>query len=180
MDSLFSTVITSALVATIAGAAINAWLDARKSRHSTRLDALRAAVALEGYAITCADKISEHEDAVASDGHSGTPLASVPNVPELSVGPGFLRPRRAAVVNQLLIFPQEVRQADQAASFWWDVVGDMDATRNEAVWQTARMGLHALNLASDIRKAFALPRRELIFGEHNVRGLLDERHSRHA
>jgi hypothetical protein len=119
VENLLSTVVTSAVVATIVGAAINAWLEARRSRWNTRLDALRAAITLEGYAVTCADKIADHGNAVSSAGHAGSLMGSVPDFPEVTVAAGFLRPRRASVANRLLVFPQEVRQADQAASFWW-------------------------------------------------------------
>ncbi len=73
-----------------------------------------------------------------------------------------------------MVFPQEVRQADQAVSFWWDVVGDMDAVRGAAVDQVARIGLQSLLLASDIRKAFKLPKRRLVFGEYDVLAVLKE------
>jgi hypothetical protein len=170
---LLSTVVTSALVATVAGAAINAWLEGRKSRGATRFDALAAAVALEGYALLCADKIADHNTATDSDGYAGTLLGSVPDLPELTVTVGFLRPRKGAVASRLMEFRQEVRQADQTAGFWFDVVGDMDAARNVAAQQTARMGLHSLSLAADIRSAFGLPGRELVFGEYNVRAVLE-------
>ncbi|MBI1309806.1 hypothetical protein GC176_00750 [bacterium] len=128
MDDLLSTVVTSALVATVANAILNAWLDSRKARHETRFNALAAAVTLEGYAITCAEKLCDHDLADSSDGHAGTHLASVPALPDLAVVTGFLRsdflmflvrPRKADIADRLLTFPQEVRQADQAVSFWW-------------------------------------------------------------
>jgi hypothetical protein len=175
VENVLSTVVTSAVVATIVGAAINAWLEARRSRWNTRLDALRAAITLEGYAVTCADKIADHENAVSSAGHAGSLMGSVPDFPEVTVAAGFLRPRRASVPNRLLVFPQEVRQADQTASFWWEVVGDQDAAQNAATQYAASMGVLALELASDIRKVFDLPTRDLVFGEYNVREVLEKR-----
>jgi 1,4-dihydroxy-2-naphthoate octaprenyltransferase len=70
MQEILLTVITSAVVATVVGAAISAWLESRKSNWSTKLDALKTAVALEGYAITCADKLVDHSTAVSSEGHA--------------------------------------------------------------------------------------------------------------
>lgn len=157
MSNILSTIITSAVVATVAGAAINAWLESRKSKHATRFDALSAAVTLEGYAFTCADKISDHDLAEISDGYAGSYLSSVPDLPELQVVVGFLQPKKAAVANQLMIFPQEVKQADQYIAFWWDVTADPDQVRDAAVGQVAIIGLKALDLAKEIREAFKLP-----------------------
>jgi hypothetical protein len=172
MESLITTVVTSALVATAAGAAINAWLDSRKSRHTTRFDALSAAVVLEGYAVTCADKVCDHDLALSSGGCVGSFLGRIPDLPELSVVAGFLRPKKASVANRLMIFPQEIRQADQYIAFCWDVTGDVDEARNATVGQVAQIGLKALELATDMREAFNLPIREVVFGSFNVRQTL--------
>ena len=180
MDSLITTVVTSALVATVAGAAINAWLDNRKSKHATRFEALSAAVTLEGYALVCADKIADHDLALSSDGHAGTFLGSVPEFPELSIVAGFLRPKKASVANRLMIFPQDIRQADQQITFWWDVTADEEQTRAEAVMQVSQVGIKALDLALDIREAFKLPARELVFGNYDVRQTLTANIKEHS
>ncbi|MED5523826.1 MAG: hypothetical protein VX447_03610 [Pseudomonadota bacterium] len=174
MNELIATILTSALVSTIAGVAINAWLESRKTRQATRLDALKIAIQLEGYSINCADKLADHNTAVSSEGHAGKKLGAVPNLPELKVAVGILRPKKAAVANKLLIFPQEYAQAEQSAAFWWDVVGDPDCSTSETVNQTAKLGLKSLELAKDIREAFNLPLRELVFGEYNVQNVLKE------
>lgn len=174
MDEFFSTVVTSALVATIAGAAINYWLQSRKERHVTRFDALTATISLEGYAISCADKLSDHDLARSSDGHAGNYMGSLPELPELSVVAGFLKPEKARVADRLMFFPYEVRQADQVAAFLWQVTTDVDAVRETSAAQAAKMGLRALELASDIRKAFKLPQRSVVFGVFDVRKILEE------
>jgi hypothetical protein len=180
MESLITTVITSALVATVAGAAINAWLDSRKSKNASRFEALRAAVILEGYALTCAAKISDHGLAIDSEGHAGTFLGSVPELPELSVAAGFLRHKKASVANRLMIFPQETHQADQHIAFLWDATADIELARSAAVGKVAQIGLKAINLATEIREAFDLPKRELIFGKFDVRNILESRAKAHA
>lgn len=174
VDNLFSTVVTSALVATIVGALINAWIESWKAKRTNKLDALTIAVELEGYAIICSDKLADHDTAVSSEGHAGRLLASVPDLPQLSVVAGFFRPRKASLANRILVFPQEVHQADQNIAFWWDVVGDHDAMRNEAVAQVAKIGLKSLNLAGDIREEFMLPKRSLVFGKYDVRKVLED------
>ncbi|MER0508606.1 hypothetical protein ABR850_04005 [Aeromonas veronii] len=173
MEHLITTVITSALVATVVGALINAWLDSLKSKHATRFDALSTAVALEGYALTCAERIADHDLAISSNGHAGTFLSGIPELPELSVVAGFLHPKKASVANRLMIFHQEIRQSDQYISFMWDVSADVEVARSIAVSEVAHIGLKALVLATEIRSVFRLPIRELVFGEFNVRQTLE-------
>ncbi|MDT8383633.1 MAG: hypothetical protein RRB22_04390 [Gammaproteobacteria bacterium] len=180
MDRLITTVVTSALVATVAGAAINAWLDNRKSKHATRFEALSAAVSLEGYALACSDKIADHDLALSSDGHAGAFLGSVPEFSELSVIAGFLRPKKASVANRLMIFPQDIRQAGQQIAFWWDVTADAEQTHAAAVIQVSQIGIMAMDLAKDMREAFELPSRELVFGAYNVRQTLTENIKEHS
>ncbi|WP_431024180.1 hypothetical protein [Halomonas sp. H5] len=167
-EHYLSTVITSAVVATIAGALINAWLESRRERHSTRFEALSAAVTLEGYAITCAEAISHNDIAEQSLGHAGAFMGSVPEFPTISVPAGFLKPEKAKVADKLMVFPQEIRQADQWVGLQWDFTAEVEAVREAAVEQSAQMGLSAIELASNIRKAFNLPERKLIFGVFDV------------
>jgi hypothetical protein len=173
MTTLLSTVLTSALVASVVGPVINAWIESRKARSGTRLEALTAAIALEGYAIACADHIAKHETAASSDGHAGSYIATLPSLPEPIVVAGFRQPRRAAVADRLLMLPQTIQQADQDLAFWWDVVGDHAAAGHAALRHTARIGLDSLALAADIRAAFALPSRRLTFGDYDVQHTLE-------
>lgn len=173
MDSLVSTILTSALVATVTGAAINAWLESRKAKHATRFDALKAAVALEGYALCCSERISSHDLALSSGGHAGSFIGNLPEIPTLNVVAGFLRPRKASVANQLLTFPQEAEQAEQYIDFWWQVAG-IDEVREAAAGQVAKLGLKALEIASEIRLAFNLPERELVFGRFNPKHSMEK------
>jgi hypothetical protein len=173
MENVLTTIITSSLVGTVAGAAIHEILEGLKSKRDAKLTALVVAVSLEGYAITCANNIEDHKTARSSDGFAGSLLASVPDLPQLSVVAGFLRRRKVSIANRILVFPQEVRQADQLVAFWLDVVGDEDAMHQEAVNQVAKMGLQSLNLARDIRVEFKLPIRDLPFGKSNVRQIFN-------
>lgn len=174
MQDLIATILTSAAVATVVGAAINAWLESRKTKTATKLDALTAAVALEGHALKCAEKISDHELAVDSAGNAGSPIGGLPQLQQLTVVAGFLRPKKASVADRLMTFPQELAQAEQKIHFWWSVTGDRDNTSNVAVEQHAMIGLKALELAEDLRKEFSLPARELKFGKFDAKAVLAE------
>lgn len=174
MADLITIIVTSSVVAAVVGPLVNELLAVRRDRPSQRLTALNAAVGLEGYALHCADRVADHRTAMDSAGAAGELIAGVPELPEIQVAAAFLKPKRARVADRLARFPQDVRQADQAAGFWWELVGDMDAARNEAVKQTASVGLQALDLARSLREAFSLPNRELVFGEYNVRSTLEK------
>ncbi len=174
MDELITTILTSAVVSSIATTAISSWLESRKSKVSTKLEALKASVELEGYAINCADKLANHELAISSAGHAGAFLADVPDIPPLNIAVGFLRPKKYQVANRLLIFPQEHNQAKQVVLFMWDVTCDPDSCNKEAAMQTAKMGLKAVSLAEDLRNAFKLPDRELVFGTHDIKETLKD------
>lgn len=180
MENFLSTVITSSLVATTVGATINIWMEHRKSKQATGYDALAIAVALEGYAITCADKISDHNTATSSAGLAGSLLEIVPDLPQLSAVTGFLRFRKEQLANRIMVFPQEVRQANQSVAFCWNVLGDEDAMHQKARIQVAEIGLQSMNLACDIRTEFNLPNRALIFDQFNIRQLLQNVPNKHS
>ncbi len=175
---LLSTVITSALVATVAGAAINEWLRSRVAKQTARFDALAAAVSLEGYGISCAQAIINHDLVYDSEGHTGAPLPRVPELPDLpriSVVAEFLRPRKGALIDRVLSLPQKIHQAQQHVEFWWDVTADREDTSDVLAKHAAGIGLEAIDLAADLRTDFDLPSRDLVFGELDVRRTLQER-----
>jgi len=167
-----ATVVTSALVATCVGALLTAWRDVRNEKRITRVDALRAAVAIEGYAIECAHTIADHENAESSDDYVGKRIRAVPALPDFTLTVGLLQPRKAAIAHRLAVFPQEIKQAEQSAAFWWDVTADMEIARTATVHGTARVGLEGLAIADELRAAFKLPSRCLVFGPFDVRKCL--------
>jgi hypothetical protein len=57
----------------------------------------------------------------------------------------------------VLSMPNELALADQAISFWWDVVGDQDCMQTEANHQSGRSGLKAWLLAAELRKRCRIP-----------------------
>lgn len=180
---LISTVITSALVATVAGAAINEWLRSRSAKQTAKYEALKAAVSLEGYGISCAQAIISHDVVADSGGHAGATLSRVPDLPDIpkvAVVAEFLRPRKGALMDRMLSFPQKIEQAQQHVDFWWDVTADREDTLDVLVKHAAGIGLEAVHLAADLRAAFNLPSRELVFGRLDVRETLQQKVSSDA
>lgn len=177
---LFSTIFTSAAVAAFVGPLVTEWLQSRKSRQNARLDALYAAVALEGYGIQCARAVINHDLVGETDGHAGAPMSQVPEVPELPelrVVGEFLRPRKAALASRLLSLPQEALQAQQHVEFWWDVTGEPGETAEVLGRETAKVALSAVELASQLRREFGLPSRALVFGKFDVEHTLSKKTS---
>lgn len=172
MTEILPVAATSAVVATLVGFFLNLLRESVIAHRSSRLDALRVAVLLEGYAIQCADAISDHDLAVDSGGHAGLLMGAVPKPPGIELNVGLLQPRRGAIANRLAVFTQEALQADQSAAFWWEVVGDHEAARNAARHECACLGLRGLSLAADLRSVFKLPKRKLIFGTYDISVML--------
>ena len=162
-----SVVLGSATVAAVVSAAVDAWREKRRERRNARLDALRAAVALEGYALHCARRVSDHLDFEASGGAAGRQMGAVPAPPDIPVSSGLILPK-ATLAHRLHILPQVVGLASERAEFWWNIAGDMDSAREAAKQSAAEVALESLSLASALRSNFGLPARQIAFGETDV------------
>lgn len=174
MESIFSVVFTSALVSTIVNFAITAWSERRAVRKQTRFDALKAAVVLEGYAIECFNSGEKHKLAFESDGHAGELLNKVPEIPTIQIVSGFLQPKKAAVADKLMKFPQELLQENQSIEFCWDIA-EHEMALDAALKSVSKMGIEALDIALELREIFKLPTRRLVIGTHDIKAILTER-----
>jgi len=168
---MFTVIATSAVVAAIVGPVVSELLTLWRNTSSEKLDALVASVSLEGYAMECASKIADHQTVKSSKGLGGSLLASTPVFPEITMVASFLKRKKLALANQLAYFPQEVQQARQEISFWWNEYHDAESTG--AVRLTACLGLNALILAGRMRRTFRLPERTLRMGEQSVQQFLE-------
>ena len=170
-SEMLVTICTSAVVAAVVGSLVNELLMRWRNSPSERLDALKAAVVLEGYAMDCASGVADHQARRESDGVCGAVLGGVPDLPDLRIAASFLKRKRVKVADLLACFPQEVQRAQQEVAFWWEVYHDKEST--DALRLTACVGLHALRLAEELRQAFRLPRRELNGGKINTQDILE-------
>lgn len=169
---MFSTTVISAVVAAVVGPFVSEWLRWRRDKSSEKLDALKASVLLEGYALECASKVAEHQTFKSSKGLGGSLLGSTPDFPKINVVASFLKPKKLHLADQVAFFPQEVEQVRQEIAFWWNEYHDKESTG--ASRETACLGLKALDLANRMRQAFRLPERELKMGAQCIRVLLEE------
>lgn len=135
------------------------WLreTAQSSRSTTRdarYLAIRLAVLLEQFAITCADYISDNDLFRQSDGNAGAPHGSVPELPAYPDEPDWkaLAPNLLA---RALTLRNEVSMADGAVAFWADI-GERESIPGECDDQCGKIGYVAWSLARDMRGQYRL------------------------
>jgi cbb3-type cytochrome oxidase subunit 3 len=177
----FSNLVTVFLGSGAAIAVAKIVFEYRKDRRH-RIDAaeylaLQLAFQFEGYAIECAEKASDHRTAIDSGGHAGQ---SIGRVPELSTFPesDAYKLLDRSCLNDVLDFPQRCRMANEAAMFWWDVVGDHDCCSVAMEENTLEVGNRALEIARNLRKTYALHLRDLTFGQWNIEEYFSQEISR--
>jgi hypothetical protein len=141
------------------------WRQHRSREEGVRHLALRVAFHLEGYAIECADRIGDHE--LASDGHGGRHLGSVPQPPDFPESAAFSL-MKADVLEDILDFPQRCQMANEETRFVWEAVGDPGSVGTAARENTLKMGERALHVAGRLRREYKLPGRDLTFGKWDV------------
>lgn len=168
ISSLLVTVLSSAITATIVSKCIDIFNEGLKNKISAKYDALTTAVLLEGYAISCADNICDHELAQESHDRAGKTIGSLPAFPNLNVSVRFVQKKKAAIADKLLVLPQLIEQEKQEAAFLWDVSGDPDAVRTTSKFSHAKIGLECLSLAAELRKLYGLQPRKMKIGEYDV------------
>jgi hypothetical protein len=147
--------------------------DYRKRTDSLQYLALRLAFIFEGYAISCAEKESDHSTAVEHDGHAGRLLGSVPDAPTLPESDAY-EFLDSDILSDAFDLPQRVMMADRFASFWWDTVGDRDSFYTEVGHQTLQMGAMAMEVAGKIRRRYRLPARPLVIGTWDIGAYLKD------
>ncbi|MEI9889108.1 MAG: hypothetical protein WDN08_21905 [Rhizomicrobium sp.] len=173
LQSFLTVVLGSGAAFTIAQIVLDFRRHRRKRRDSVEYLALRLAFVLEGYAIACAEKQSDHSTAVEHDGQAGRLLGSVPEVPALPESDAYQFLDRS-ILNSVLDFPQRVVMADRFAAFWWDTVGDLDSFRSEIGSQTIRMGHLAAVLAKRVRTTYRIQGRPLVLGTWDIGKYLED------
>jgi hypothetical protein len=141
--------------------------DRRQRIDDTKYLALQLAFLFEGYAIECADKANDQRTADDSDGAAGSAIGRVPQLPPLPESDAYKLLDRARL-NEVLDFPQRCQMANEAAMFWWDVVGDHDCCHNAMEENTLLMGGRAVDIAKKLRTTYGLDPRDLTFGKWNI------------
>ena len=176
MRDLLLNFLTVLLGSGAATAVMQIYFEHRRERRlrtdSAEYLALQLALQFEGYAIECAEKSSKHKLAHNSDGHAGGVISNVPEAPPYPQSEGFKWLDRQ-LLNDILEFPQRCRMANEAALFWWNVVGDRDCCEVAMLENTLLMGGRALDIARRLRRDHNLKARDMTFGQWNIAEFFD-------
>ncbi|WP_139174520.1 hypothetical protein [Janthinobacterium lividum] len=129
----------------------------RGDRHEkTKYQGLILCLSLERFSIDCADSISNQSNYDASQGTAGAPFNAMPSLklPEVE-----WRLFPLSIVNKVLSFENEIRDADAAISFAIELDLANEGT-NEPSAQAGLCGYRAAQLASKIRSDYDLGKPE--------------------
>ncbi len=170
MDTLTThlpTILASGASVALVSLGLEHWRHRRSRKDRIRHLALRIVFSLEGYAIECGEKLSDHKLAMDHDGQAGKYMSNVPQPPSFPDSLDYAL-MKSEILEAILDFPQRCQMADREPAFWWDVIADIDCVRNAASENTVKMGVRAIQLAQRIRKEYKLPERNLTFGKWDI------------
>lgn len=122
---------------------------------------------LEGYAMTCADILSDGRSYDSSDGHHGRRLEGLPDFPELPKSENYSLLDHS-LVEKVWALPQDQAIAGTMVSLAWDVDGPEEALRavdNEAFILAGK----ALDVAGLIAVRYGISIRHLGTEDWNIR-----------
>ncbi|WP_203070702.1 hypothetical protein [Falsiroseomonas ponticola] len=148
-------VVGAGLFAAFATHFLTGWREAKKSEANARHLALQISVALERFAIECADRVGDTEMSVSSGGHAGKAHLSLPTLAAFPAD-GAWGSLESSLAARALAMPNELLLADQKLSFEWEI-SDADDVARECARQAALHGARAFELAGDLRSRYQLP-----------------------
>ena len=150
------------------------WKESASSRKAARYAALRIAVALEKFALECAELIEDQEIFDSSHGHAGKQHGNLPFFESypLDIDWRVLKPDFAS---SALSVPIELISASRTIAFMWEIApGESDTCTAEA----ARCGLRMWDLAKKMRAHYQLPPVDLThYGKWEPIKSLSKRHA---
>lgn len=146
--------------------------DHRKTKREAAFTALFVAIALEDYASTCSNLISDSENFDSTDGQVGKAHGKVAELPDYPASVEW-KPFGIDDTTKVLSFRVDVDNTRAMLSDMWDFQ-DEDSIVPLVREQSARLGRDALALAADLRQRWRLAP-VVDGGEWNVRAHLDER-----
>lgn len=170
-SAIATIVLGSSLLGAILNNVVGWWLKRSENSRNSKYISLSLAYIFEGFAYTCLSVIEDHDTAVSSSGFAGESLTRVPNFPAL---PEFdYQVLDLSILDTVLDFPQQVRFANEAISFLYEVA-DKDDGIKEAYMSSIKLATDALAIADRIRQRYCLTKRSLRFGDYSVRDRLIE------
>lgn len=170
---LLTVMLGSGASITIAQIIINIQRDRKTQLDAAKFLALRITFLLEGYIIATADRISDHKLAIEHDGHVGQLIKSVPQpeaLPEHEAYQHF----PPELLNLIFDFPQRCRMAGISAMFYWEMIGDAEATDEDMKKHSILMSVEAMEISKKLRAHYKLGPRNLTFGNRDVEKFLKD------
>jgi len=140
--------------------------DLKKRKDGAEYLATRIAILLEGYAINCANKISEFDLVFSTDGIMGELIHDISNLPEIPEGEYKLLDR--SLLDEFLQLPQEIEIARSACLSECDFA-DLARCGQIRIRYITIIGAKAYKLAYRVRKKYKLPQRTIRSGKLEIK-----------
>ena len=149
----------------------------RKDKSSARHLAMRIAVLLEGYAITCAESLSDWELHSSSGGHAGTMMNGIPDIPDYPDEDGWsaLKPK---LLDRALTLRNQVRIGRRSVASYAEFEIDPDDIANHEAGHLGVCGHKAWELARDLRTAYRVEPFDLTTTFWDIAPFLQRNHDR--
>lgn len=149
--------VSSSALTSILGWTLNHFFVRRANiRKDARYLSQRLAIIFEKFSVDCANVITDHELVSSSDGTAGKWHSTLPTLGSFPTESDW-KAIDPDLMDRAMSMPNEIELANQAISFWWDVVGDEDCMETETDDQAGLYGLKAWLLASELRTRHRIP-----------------------
>lgn len=165
----------STVVSAIVTAAIGALREHNKEKRGATYLALRIAVALEQFAISCADQIGENDVHEESHGHAGTAYVGLPKNPEYPTDADW-KALIGTLAARALGLTNEIHMGARALAFSLD--NDPENATSDCSDRCAVLGLRALTLATELRSEYRIRRFDPREAGWDIQQVLMRRHER--
>jgi hypothetical protein len=152
---------------------LSSWIiSSRQRKRHNQFLALTLAHTLEKYSYDCMNAVVEHDLHQQAGGHAGKAFGYPPDAMKIPDEP--FKDFDLALLDASLDFPQRVAFATEEVKFLGNVVDD-DVASATSCQNTIKLASEAVTLATRLRKHYGLARRDLNFGEYDLRQFIDEK-----
>lgn len=162
----------SSVLAALLTQGLSSLRDWKKRKEDSGFALLYLALALESYANTCSDVISESELWDDSSEHAGSPQGNIPELPEY---PANIEWKTIGIefTTDALSFRVDIEARRTMFTGEWEF-GDEDTIVPDVRLEAARFGKEALRLAAEFRKSRKIAAAKYLNSEWNVPTHLDD------
>lgn len=152
---IFKIVLGTGAFTAIVNFGLNYFRDSGRNMCVAKTYAVQLATHLECYSLSCAAMIQEYTMYLSSDSHAGEYHKGVPEFSEYPEGMD-LTLLDNDLLDQLLMFPNEVSRCQKTIDFWFDI--DDEQVPGVRISEAGRVGSMAIKLAISLRSHYDLQR----------------------